>query len=100
MNRDIQEILISEKRIEEMVTALAEQINEDFKDKEIILVGLLKGSVVFMSDILRKINMPCSIDFMIASSYGSGTMSSGVVKISKDLSVDIENKNVIIIANY
>jgi len=97
MNRDIQEILISEKRIEEMVTALAEQINEDFKDKEIILVGLLKGSVVFMSDILRKINMPCSIDFMIASSYGSGTMSSGVVKISKDLSVDIENKNVIII---
>ncbi len=97
MNRDIQEILISEKRIEEMVTALAEQINEDFKYKEIILVGLLKGSVVFMSDILRKINMPCSIDFMIASSYGSGTMSSGVVKISKDLSVDIENKNVIII---
>ena len=97
MCQDIKEIIISRREIEEMVDELAAQINADFKNQEIILVGLLKGSVVFMSDILRKITVPCEIDFMAASSYGSGMVSSGNVKISKDLSVDIKDKNVIIV---
>ena len=97
MCQDIKEIIISRQEIDEMVDELAAQINADFKDQEIILVGLLKGSVVFMSDLLRKITVPCEIDFMVASSYGKGTTSSGNVKITKDLSADIKGKNVIIV---
>ena len=97
LENDIEKILLSEYDIEKTVADLAESINADFKNQEIILVGLLKGSVVFMSDLLRKITVPCEIDFMVASSYGSGTVSSGNVKITKDLSVDIKGKNVIVV---
>lgn len=96
-NSDIEKIFLNQNDIDKIVTRLAEEINADFKNQEIILVGLLKGSVVFMSDLLRKITVPCEIDFMSASSYGSGTVSSGNVKITKDLSVDIKNKNVIVV---
>lgn len=94
---NIEKILLNEKDIEKIVADLAHNINDDFKNQEIILVGLLKGSVVFISDLLRKITLPCEIDFMAASSYGSGTTSSGDVKITKDLTLDIKNKNVIIV---
>ncbi len=97
MDNSIKNIIISENDIENIVSELADKINADFKNQEIILVGLLKGSVVFMSDLLRKITVPCEIDFMVASSYGSGTVSSGNVKITKDLSVDIKGKNVIVV---
>ena len=97
LENDIEKILLSEYDIERIVADLAESINADFKNQEIILVGLLKGSVVFMSDLLRKIILPCKIDFIAASSYGSGTTSSGDVKITKDLSLDIKDKNVIIV---
>lgn len=97
MDNSIKNIIISENDIENIVSELADKINADFKNQEIILVGLLKGSVVFMSDLLRKITVPCEIDFMAASSYGSGTVSSGNVKITKDLSVDIKGKNVIVV---
>ena len=85
------------KNIEKIVTDLANDINYDFKNEEIILVGFLKGSAVFMSDLLRKITLPCEIDFMTASSYGSKTTSSGDVRITKDLTIDIKDKNVIIV---
>ena len=94
---NIEKILLNEKDIEKIVADLAHNINDDFKNQEIILVGLLKGSVVFISDLLRKITLPCEIDFMATSSYGSGTTSSGDVKITKDLTLDIKNKNVIIV---
>ena len=97
LENDIEKILLSEYDIEKIVADLAESINADFKNQEIILVGLLKGSVVFMSDLLRKITLPCEIDFMTASSYGSGTTSNGDVKIIKDLTIDIKDKNVIIV---
>ena len=97
MDNSIKNIIISENDIENIVSELADKINADFKNQEIILVGLLKGSVVFMSDLLRKITVPCEIDFIVASSYGSGTVSSGNVKITKDLSVDIKGKNVIVV---
>ena len=97
LENNIEKILFSEYDIEKIVADLAESINADFKNQEIILVGLLKGSVVFMSDLLRKITLPCEIDFMAASSYGSGTTSNGDVKIIKDLTIDIKDKNVIIV---
>ncbi len=97
MNEAIKEVLFDEQDINGIVEALANEINRDYDGKEIILVGLLKGSMVFMSDLLRKIKVPCEIDFMAASSYGSSTVSSGSVNIEKDLSCDIENKNVIVV---
>ena len=97
LENNIEKILLSEKDIEKIVTDLANDINYDFKNEEIILVGLLKGSAVFMSDLLRKITLPCEIDFMTASSYGSKTTSSGDVRITKDLTIDIKDKNVIIV---
>jgi len=97
MLNDISKIMFDEKQIDDMVEKLADRINSDYKGKQIILVGLLKGSVVFLSDLMRKITVPCNIDFMIASSYGSSTVSSGNVKISRDLSDSIEGKNVIIV---
>ena len=97
MLNDISKIMFDEKQIDDMVEKLADRINSDYKGKQIILVGLLKGSVVFLSDLMRKITVPCNIDFMIVSSYGSSTVSSGNVKISRDLSDSIEGKNVIIV---
>jgi len=94
---NIEKKLLNEEDIEQIVADLADRINEEFKNQEIILVGLLKGSFVFMSDLLRKITLPCEVDFMAASSYGSRTVSSGDVKITKDLSIDIKDKNVIVV---
>lgn len=97
MSDDVLKILLSEEEIDTIVTSLAEKINNDYQGKEIILVGLLKGSVVFMADLMRKITLPCSVDFMVVSSYGDSTVSSGSVKITKDLSIDIMQKHVIIV---
>lgn len=94
---EIQEVLFDEQAIGRVIEALANEINSDYEGKEIILVGLLKGSVVFMSDLLRKIKVPCEIDFMVVSSYGASTVSSGKVDIIKDLSCEIKNKNVIVV---
>ena len=75
MNKDIDYILFSEDKIEEIVARLGAEISEDYKDKNLLLVGILKGSVVFMADLMRKISVPCSIEFMALSSYGSDTRS-------------------------
>ena len=97
MNKDIDYILFSEDKIEEIVARLGAEISEDYKDKNLLLVGILKGSVVFMADLMRKISVPCSIEFMALSSYGSDTRSSGVVRVLKDLSTDIKDYDVLII---
>ena len=97
MNKDIQEILFSEEEIELMVNRVAEEINKDYAGKEILLVGLLKGSAVFISDLMRKINVGCSIDFMRVSSYGRSTKSSGMVNVKMDLSEDIKGRHVLIV---
>lgn len=94
---EVSKILISEDEIKEIIDRLAQQINRDYAGKEIILVGLLKGSFIFMSDLMRKISLPCSIDFMIVSSYGGRTFSSGEVNIKKDLGYDIKGKNVVLV---
>ncbi len=93
----IKKILITEDEIKTSVKALGEIINNDYKGKEILLIGILKGSVVFMSDLMRVINIPCKIDFMAVSSYGNSTESSGEINIKKDLDTNIENKEVIIV---
>ncbi len=89
MINDIDRVLLSEEELSAIVKRLGAQISEDYKDKNLVLVSVLKGSVIFMSDLMREIKIPCTIDFMSVSSYGSGTKTSGVVKIIKDLDTDV-----------
>lgn len=97
MINDIREVLVSEKEIDSIVDRIANQINEDYKGKNLLLVCILKGSVCFMADLMKKITLPCAIDFMVAKSYYAGTESKGEIKIYKDLDVDISNYDVLII---
>lgn len=91
------EVMISEMEVVKRVDELAKEISDDYKDEELILVGLLKGSIVFLADISRKIENKCIIDVMCVSSYGDSMNSSGVINITKDLDEDINGKNVVII---
>ena len=97
MKHDIQQVLFSQQQLEQRVSELARQIDEDYADKEILLIGVLRGSFIFMADLARKITRPCRIDFMSVSSYGKGTSSSGQVQITKDLSEDISGMHVIVV---
>ena len=97
MKNDILKVLISEDEIKSKVKEMGAQISKDYKGKNPVLISILKGAVVFMSDIMREIDIYCDIDFMVVSSYGSGIKTSGIVKIVKDLEVDIANRDVIII---
>ena len=89
MINDIERVLLSEEELKKIVERLGAQITEDYKDKNLVLVSVLKGSVIFMADLMREIKVPCTIDFMSVSSYGAGTKTSGVVKIIKDLDTDV-----------
>jgi len=97
MMDDIDRVLITKEQIDEKVAEMGKKISEDFKDKNLLLVGVLKGSVMFMTDLMKNISIPAAIDFMSVSSYGKGTKSSGVVKIEKDLDVPLENYDVLIV---
>lgn len=97
MINDIKEVLLNEEVIKEKIKALGAQITEDYKGKDLILLGILKGSVMFMSDLMKEINLPCKMDFMAVSSYGDATQSSGIVKIIKDLDFEIKDKHILII---
>ncbi len=97
MHNDIAEILYTEEMLKEAVTKLGKQISEDYKDKNLFMVSVLKGSLVFMADLMRAIDIPCSIDFLAVSSYGSGTKTSGEVRMIKDLDCPLENKDLLII---
>lgn len=90
-------VMFSQEEIEAKVIELAKQIEKDYKGQDLLLVGILKGASVFVADLMRKIDLNVNIDFMSVSSYGSGTVSSGTVKILKDLDVDIRDKNVLIV---
>lgn len=97
MKNDIKEVLITEEELANIVKSLGEQITEDYKGKDLMIVSILKGSIIFMADLMRAIDTPCTIDFMAVSSYGSGTKTSGVVKIIKDLDASIEGKDLLIV---
>jgi hypoxanthine phosphoribosyltransferase len=97
LDADIDEVLISEATIRERISALAKEIDADYADREPMLVGVLKGAAMFMSDLARALERPSTMEFMAVSSYGSGTQSSGVVRILKDLDRDIAGQHVLIV---
>jgi hypoxanthine phosphoribosyltransferase len=94
---DVERVLISEDRIRARVAELGRQITDDYAGTDLILVGVLKGAVMFMVDLSRAIDLPISLDFMATSSYGASTKSSGVVRILKDLDRSIEGKDLLIV---
>ena len=91
------DVMISEEEIANKVKELAKKIENDYKGEQLLVVGILKGASVFVSDLIRNINLDVNIDFMSVSSYGNGTETSGTVRILKDLDVDISGKNVLIV---
>lgn len=97
VHEDIQEILVTADQIQDKIAELAKQITEEYRDKDVLLVGVLKGAFVFMSDLARHIQLPIEFDFMAVSSYGSSTKSSGVVRILKDLDYEITGRHVLLV---
>lgn len=97
MDKDIKSVLLSPGDIQKIVLELAQQIDRDYAGKNLVMVGLLKGSVVFMADLMRAVKTKCRIDFMVTSSYGSGTESSGRLNILKDLSESVEGADVLVV---
>jgi hypoxanthine phosphoribosyltransferase len=93
----IGEILVQPDDLRRKVAELGRRISEDYADRDLLLVGVLKGAVFFLSDLMREISVPCELDFMAVASYGSATDSSGVVRILKDLDASIEGRNVLIV---
>ncbi len=94
---DIHHVLLSEAQIQEKITELADQVARDYAGREVLLVGVLKGAVLFMSDFARALRLPTQMEFMAVSSYGSSTSSSGVVRILKDLDRDISDRHVLVL---
>lgn len=97
MNEDILQVLFTEEQLRQKCAELGARISRDYAGKNLLMVSVLKGSVVFMADLMRQITVPCGIDFMAVSSYGSGTKTSGVVRIIKDLDVDLAGKDILIV---
>ena len=97
MKNDIKSVLYSEELLASKVAEIGAQITKDYMGKELLVIGVLKGANIFLSDLVRKIDIPVQLDFIAASSYGSSTESSGVVRILKDLDYSIEGKNVLIV---
>jgi hypoxanthine phosphoribosyltransferase len=97
VHEDIEEVLITSEQIQEKIAHLAKQITDDYRDRDLLLVGVLKGAFVFMSDLARHIELPLEFDFMAVSSYGSSTKSSGVVRILKDLDYEITGRHVLLV---
>jgi hypoxanthine phosphoribosyltransferase len=93
----IGEILVQPDALEQRVAAIGAQINEDYAESDLLLVGILKGAIFFLADLMRTIDIPCEVDFMAVASYGSATDSSGVVRILKDLDAPIEGRDVLIV---
>ena len=97
MMNDIKEILIDKDQLAERVRELGEEIAADYAGKEILMIGVLRGAVIFMADLARAISLPVALDFMAVSSYGASTSSSGIVRILKDLDEDLAGKHVLIV---
>ena len=97
MNKDVEKILLDEKQIAKICQDLGKQITEDYKGKDLLAVGILKGSIIFFADVIRNIDLDMNIDFMVVSSYGASATTSGMVQILKDISVDITDRNLLIV---
>jgi hypoxanthine phosphoribosyltransferase len=97
MNCDISAVLFDERRIQNRIREIGQQINNDYEGKVPVIIGVLKGGFIFLSDLVRAITIPIEIDFLAISSYGSGTSTSGIVKIRKDIDIDLLDRDVIIV---
>lgn len=97
MENDVQNVLLTAEEIKNKVAELGARISQDYAGKDLLLVSVLKGSVVFMADLMRAISIPAGIDFMAVSSYGTGAKTSGVVKIIKDIDIELEGKDLLIV---
>jgi len=97
LHDDVSEILIETDRLQRRIGELGAEITADYEGKDLLLVGVLKGAVFFMADLMRELALPCEIDFMAISSYGAGTDSSGVVRILKDLDLNIADRDVLVV---
>ena len=94
---DIEEVLIPQNVLQKRIEELGAQITKDLEGEEVVVIGVLKGCVIFLSDIFRHLDMKCDLDFMVCSSYENATESSGNVKIIKDINVDVKNKVVLVV---
>ena len=97
LERAVGEILIDEETLSARVAELGAEVSADYQGRDLLLIGVLKGAVFFMADLMRSLTVPCEIDFMAISSYGAATDSSGVVRILKDLDINIENRHVLVV---
>jgi hypoxanthine phosphoribosyltransferase len=97
IGQDLKEILITQEQLQQRVAELAAQIDADYAGRELLLIGVLKGAVMVMADLSRAMHLPVQMDWMAISSYGSGTKSSGVVRILKDLDADISGRHVLVV---
>jgi hypoxanthine phosphoribosyltransferase len=93
----VEDTLIDEATLQGRISDLGAEISEDYRGRDLVLVGVLKGAVFFMADLMRQIDVPCEVDFMAISSYGAGVDSSGVVRILKDLDMSVEGRNVLVV---
>ncbi|MDO8672223.1 MAG: hypoxanthine phosphoribosyltransferase [Dehalococcoidia bacterium] len=99
-NFGLSQIILTEEQIQSRVGELGQQISRDYANKEVLLIGVLRGTIVFMADLMRSISIPVSIDFMALSSYGQATKISGVVRIMKDLEESIEERHVLLVEDF
>jgi len=97
MNCDISAVLFDERRIQNRIREIGQQINADYEGKVPVVIGVLKGGFIFMSDLVRAITIPVELDFLAISSYGASTSSSGVVKIRKDIDIQLEGRDVLVV---
>lgn len=97
MRDDLESVLLSEEQLQQRIREMGAEITRDYQGREPVFIGVLKGCFMFMADLVRNVNVPCSVDFMAVSSYGNSTTTSGAVKITKDLREDIEGRDVVIV---
>jgi hypoxanthine phosphoribosyltransferase len=97
LEKDVSEVLIDEDTLQRRIAELGEEISTDYAGRDLLLIGVLKGAVFFMADLMRRLTVPCEIDFMAISSYGGQTDTSGVVRILKDLDMNIKGREVLVV---
>jgi hypoxanthine phosphoribosyltransferase len=97
LERGVGEVLIEPEALRSRIVELGEEISDAYRGRDLLLIGVLKGAVFFMADLMRHLTVPCEVDFMAISSYGAATDSSGVVRILKDLDINIEGRNVLVV---
>ena len=97
LERAVTDVLIDRDALQRRIAELGEEISADYAGRDLLLVGVLKGAVFFMADLMRELSIPCEVDFMAISSYGASTDSSGVVRILKDLDINIEGRDVLVV---